>query len=225
MKTHILAAALAAALAPAPTTAAARAQTPESTLDRAIAAYAKVRTVQATFEQTLRNPLMNSTRRDTGVLVQQRPNYFSLRFGGAEGDRIVADGKSLWLYLPSSAPGQVIRTALEGGSQYAGPADITAQLLNAPRQKYAVADAGRATVAGRAAHAITLTARDRSLPFAKATVWVDDADALVRQLEVTDGNGVVRMVTITKLTVNAPVDRAQFTFDVPKGVRVVEQPD
>ena len=217
-----LAAALLASVLAAPRAVPLAAQSADATLDRAVAAYAKVKTVRATFAQTLTNPLTGSTATATGEMLQRRPGQLALRFTDPAGDRIVADGTWLWLYLPSSAPGQVIRTRIgEGG---AAVPDITAQFLDSPRSRYTVSDAGRAEVQGRPARALSLVARDASVPFAKATVWVDDADSLVRQFEVTDRSGLVRRVTITKLAVNVPVDRSAFRFQPPKGVRVIEQP-
>jgi outer membrane lipoprotein-sorting protein len=54
-------------------------------------------------------------------------------------------------------------------------------------------------------------------------VWVDNRDALIRQFEVTDANGVTRRVRLTSIRVNVPVDRAAFRFTPPAGMRVVEQ--
>src|SRR5215218_9889677 len=109
-------------------------------LDRAVAAWSKVRTARATFEQTITNPLTGRTLTSTGEYQQQRPGKLSVRFSNPADERIVADGKHLWLYLPSSAPGQVIRTSLkEGGS---GTVDLSAQFLTSPRSRFTVAPAG-----------------------------------------------------------------------------------
>jgi outer membrane lipoprotein carrier protein len=197
------------------------AQGVDATLDRAIAAYGKVKTVRASFTQTVTNPLLGKSATSRGEVVQRRPQYIAVRFTDPAGDRIVADGSHIWIYLPSTNPGQVVKAPI--GSDGAGVPDVTAQFLTAPRAKYTVADGGRATVNGRAAHVLKLSAKDRSLPFATATVWVDDADALVRQFETTDGSGVVRRVTITGLTTNAAVDGSAFRFTVPKGVKVFAQ--
>ena len=60
-------------------------------------------------------------------------------------------------------------------------------------------------------------------PFAKATVWIDDADGMIRQFEVTESSGLVRRIRLTKLTVNPTIAASEFQFTVPKGVRVVER--
>lgn len=195
------------------------AQTPEATIDRAVKAYAKVKTARASFEQTLTNPLTGNTQVARGELQQQSPGRLSIDFTDPKGDRIVNDGRAVWVYTPSSAPGQVIKLPPGLG----GPsADLMGTFLDAPRAKYTMSDAGAAVVSGRKTHAVLLVPK-QPMQFTKATVWIDDADATLRQFEVNDNMGLVRRVRITKLALNAPVNRGAFTFTPPAGVKVYDQ--
>ena len=191
-------------------------------LDRAVAAWAKVKTARATFEQTITNSLTGRTLKASGEYQQQRPGKLSVRFDDPANDRIVADGKRLWLYLPSSAPGQVIRTDLkEGGS---GTVDLSAQFLTAPRSRFTVTPGAAADVGGHATHIFTLVPKQKdTAPFQSATVWIDDADATIRQFEVTENANVQRRVRMTSFKTNVPVDASAFVFKVPDGVRVVDR--
>ena len=197
------------------------AQTPQAVLDHAIDTYQKIRTARVTFTQQVTNPLTGSAATSHGELLQRRPGYLAVNFSDPAGDRIVADGKWVWIYLPSTNPGQVIRQRMD--ADRAGVPDITAQLLDAPKERYDVAGAGTATIAGHATHAITLTAKSKDVPFAKATLWVDDDDGLVRRFETTDQNGLVRRVTVDAIKVNAPIDQSAFSFHPPRGVKVFDQ--
>lgn len=191
-------------------------------LDRAESAWAKVKTARATFEQTITNPLTGNTLVASGEYQQQRPAKLSVKFNEPATDRIVADGKYAWLYLPSSAPGQVMRSTL--GSGGTGTVDLSAQFLTAPRKKYLVSSAGTQVVSGRATHAFTLVPKvAKSAPFKTATVYIDDADATIRQFEVTEQNGVQRKVRLTSFRTNVPVDAAAFVFTPPAGTRIVER--
>jgi outer membrane lipoprotein carrier protein len=191
-------------------------------LDRAVTAWAKVRTVRATFEQTIANPLTGSTLIATGEYQQQRPGRLSVKFDNPATDRIVADGKYVWLYLPSSVPDQVIRSPL--GSSGTGTVDLTAQFLTAPRSRYTITGAGARTVNGRPTHGYTLVPRTQgAAPFTTATVFIDDADATIRQFVVTEASGVQRTVRLTSFRPNAPVDAKAFVFTVPSGTRVVDR--
>lgn len=202
--------------------AAARPRAQGDLLDRAVAAWAKVKTARATFEQTITNSLTGRTLTASGEYQQQRPGKLSIRFSDPANDRIVADGKRLWLYLPSTTPGQVIRTSLGTGGS--GTVDLSAQFLTAPRSRYTVTPAGAAVIGGRATHAYGLVPKAKEgAPFQSATVWIDDADATIRQFEVTETSGVRRKVRLTSFRTNVPVDASAFTFAVPEGVRVVDR--
>ncbi|MFL5605124.1 MAG: LolA family protein [Gemmatimonadaceae bacterium] len=189
-------------------------------LDRAVAAWAKVKTARATFEQTIVNPLTGNTLTSTGEYQQQRPGKLSVKFDNPATDRIVADGQYVWLYLPSSVPDQVIRSPLS--SSGTGTVDLTAQFLTAPRKRYTVTGAGTLSVSGRPTHGYTLVPRTSTgAPFKTATVYVDDADATIRQFVVTEPNGVQRTVRLTSFRPNVPVDAKAFVFVVPPGTRVI----
>lgn len=209
---------LAAALAAAPPTALA-AQSTDAVVDRAVAAWEKVTSLRATFEQRVTNPLTGSTETARGEYQQQGRQRMSVRFTQPAGDRIVADGKALWLYLPSTAPRQVIRTA--PGTR--GTFDFTAQFLASPKTRYTIVDGGRATVDGRATRVLSLTPRSGKSPFERAKIWVDDRDGLIRQFEVIDPQGLTRRVRLSAMKVNGGVDATAFVFVPPRGVRVIEQ--
>jgi outer membrane lipoprotein carrier protein len=213
---------LIAALALAASAPAVAAQSVDATIDRAVAAWNNVKTVRGTFEQTVSNPLTGSGATTRGSFVQARPNRLSIRFDDAGRSAIVSDGSALWIYLPASAPGQVIkRPATDAAS---APVDLTGQFLDAPKSKYDIAPAGTRTVAGHPAHGLALVAKKGAgAPFTRATVWVDDDDALIREFESTDPNGVTRHVRLTAIELNPSVERGAFVFSVPRGVRVVDQ--
>ena len=189
-------------------------------LDRAVAAWARVKTARATFEQTIENPLTGGTLHATGEYQQQRPGKLSVRFDDPATDRIVADGKYVWLYLPSTTPGQVIRTTL--GAAGTGTVDLSAQFLTSPRTRYDISPLGAKRVSGRSTHGFSLVPKaGGGAPFKTATVYIDDADATIRQFDVTEASGLRRTVRLTAFHANVPVDAAAFVFTPPAGTRIV----
>jgi outer membrane lipoprotein carrier protein len=209
-----------ALLAALPLTAGA--QSVDATIDRAVAAWAKVATVRGTFEQTVSNSLTGSSATAHGDYTQERPNRLSIRFLAPDSGAIVSDGRAVWVFLPTSAPGQVVKRPATDRS--ASPIDLTGQFLDAPRTKYDISAAGTRTVDGHAAHGLILVPKKgSSAPFSKATVWVDDDDSLIREFEELEPSGVTRHVHITAIQTNVPIDRSAFNFTIPKGVKVVDQ--
>ena len=201
---------------------AAKRQNVETTISRAQAAWSKVSTLRATFEQTVKNPLTGSELKSRGELQQRKPNRLAITFSDPAGDRIVADGKFVWVYLQSATPGQVVKLASTDVG--AASTDLIGQFLKTPRARYDATDAGSDKVGTRPARVLVLTAKvGEQVPFVRAKVWVDSADNLIRQFESTDASGVTRRVRLLTIKPNAKVDNAVFAFRVPKDVRVVER--
>ncbi|MGH7711191.1 MAG: outer membrane lipoprotein chaperone LolA [Gemmatimonadaceae bacterium] len=193
----------------------------DAALAKAVAAYADVRTARATFEQTITNPLVGSRLNSRGEFEQRRPNKFAFRFSDPKGDKIISDGKYVWVYLPNSQPDQVIRIALADGG--AGSLDLISEFFDSPKSRYKVQDGGASTVEGKAARAVLLTPTRRDASFVKATVWIDVKDGKLLQFEAEEPSGVTRKVRITSFTPNVEVSASAFVFKPPKGVRVVDR--
>ncbi|HEY9229817.1 MAG TPA: outer membrane lipoprotein carrier protein LolA [Gemmatimonadaceae bacterium] len=210
-----------AAVVTAPLGAAA-AQAPDGAIERAVAAWAKVRTLRGTFEQTVTNSLTGTSAKSKGEYVQERPNRMAIRFAAPMTDAIIADGKVVWVYLPSSAPGQVTKRPATDRS--AVPIDLAGEFLDAPRTKYDITPAAARTVDGHQARGFVLVPKKGvAAPFTKATVWIDEDDSLIREFEIDEPSGVIRHIHLTSVEVNAPVDRKAFNFPIPKGVKIVDQ--
>ena len=198
---------------------AAHAQGADAIIDRAAAAYARLNSMRAEFRQTLTNPLTGNTQTTSGVILRRKPNLLSIDF--ESGDRVAADGTTLWFYLPSSAPGQVIRMPYSGES--ANNVDPAEQFLSSPRTRFTVSSAGSATLGGRSTHAVTLVPKRSNSAFTSAKVWIDDSDSSIREFDLETANGLRRHVVITSFTANPDLSKSSFRFVVPKGAKIVDQ--
>jgi outer membrane lipoprotein carrier protein len=196
-------------------------QDPGPILDRASAAYQTVTTLSAEFVQVIANPLLGAPDTTRGKLYQMRPSRFAMRFTQPRGDRIVADGRHLWLYTPSSTPGQVIRSAIPSTGT-TGP-NLIAQFVEQPRERYRARYLRGDSLAGRMTDVVALVPRATDLPYSEAVVWIDRNDGLVRRIEIAETSGQRRTLVLDKVVVNRGVPGREFTFSPPAGLRVVDQ--
>lgn len=186
-------------------------------LEAASERYASISTICADFVQDLENPLLGEDRTSRGHLCQQRPNLFRMDFSDPAGDEIVADGSHFWVFYRSLNPDQVLRFPLDPSR---GGMDFFREFLSRPTDKYEVRTEGEDTVDGFATLRLALTPRSpRGL--ASARVWVDPAGRLIRKIEVTDENGLLRRVSLSNLAVDPDLAPGHFRFTVPPGVTVV----
>ncbi len=190
----------------------------DSLLDRAAQTLSAGRPVRANFEQTLTNPDVRQTRTARGEFAQQGPSKFAFRFTDPAGDAIVADGAAIWVYLPSSARGQVLKLPIAQGAQL----DLITNLLTLPRANYAVTERPVGEIAGNAVSVFVLTPKAANAPFTKATLWIDRDNAVVRQLEAVELSGLVRRIRFTNVRTDGELPTAMLTFVLPAGVKVLD---
>jgi len=196
-------------------------QDPGPLLDRASRSYDSVRTLAADFVQVIDNPMLGDPDTTRGRLFQRRPNYFAMRFAEPKNDRIVADGRQLWLYTPSSTPGQVIRSAIPGTGT-TGP-NLIGQFVEQPRERYDARYVRADSLADGPVDVIALKPHATDLPYSDATVWIARQDGLVRRIEIVETSGQRRIITLQHLTVNKPIPAREFRFSPKAGLQVVDQ--
>jgi outer membrane lipoprotein carrier protein len=196
-------------------------QDPWPVLERASATYQATQTLTANFVQVITNPMVGGPDTTRGQLFQQRPSRFAMRFTDPAGDRIVADGRYLWLYTPSTTPGQVIRSRIpETGTT--GP-NLVGQFVERPRERYTARYVRADSSAIGWSDVVALTPRDSTLPYSLATLWVGRSDGIVRRVDIVESGGQERSVRLSQLRPNGAVPSREFRFTLPAGVRVVDQ--
>jgi outer membrane lipoprotein-sorting protein len=76
---------------------------------------------------------------------------------------------------------------------------------------------------GRPTDVVQLIPAVPNLPFSQAVIWLDQGSALPRRLEIHEESGATRTLSLKRIRVNESLPDRIFTFQVPKGVRVVDQ--
>lgn len=189
-------------------------------IENAHQAYARIGSMRALFEQTIEVTLLARTRTGSGTWYQKGPGRFKMDFADPAGDVIVADGTHLWLYYPSTHPGQVIRSAIEASVTGSGMVDLQGRIFEEAGDYLAELE-GREEVRGVSAWRISFTPRAES-PYRRVRVWIDPADYLVRKFEILEENETVRTVTLWNLEPGAVLPDSVFRFVPPAGTDVFE---
>ena len=198
-----------------------QAQNADAIIGRAAKVYRSLGSLQANFVQVIDNPMIDSAE-STGTLVQAGPVKLAMRFTDPAGEAIVIDGRHVWVYTPSTVPGQVVRLAVPSGGPVYGY-NLLAWLLDRPSERYKASYLRSERLNGRTTDVIELTPAVPDLPFEKAVIWLDRENALPRRLEIHEQSGATRTLDLSQIRVNEQVPERTFTFKVPNGVRVVDQ--
>ncbi len=187
---------------------------------RAARVYRSLSSLKAEFKQVIDDDAVG-TFESRGSLVQAGQNKLTMRFSDPKGDAIVLDGQYVWVYTPSTTPGQVLRMPIPTGPVYGF--NVLAWLLDKPTERYKVRYLKRDFVDFVQTDVVELIPLASDLPFKRAVLWLDRDSALPRKVEIEERAGGTRTLTLSKLRANDPVNDKTFQFDVPGGVRVIEQ--
>jgi outer membrane lipoprotein carrier protein len=196
-------------------------QDARSIVSRASLAYRSLTALRADFDQLIENQMIGNAA-SKGVLEQAGEARLAMRFSDPPGEAIVIDGRWVWVYTPSTTPGQVLRIPVPSGGPVYGY-NLLAWLLDRPTERYTSTYVRADRLDNRAIDVVEMIPTVPDMPFGRATVWVDRADGLPRRMEIEELSGQRRTLTLHNVRVNQPVTSKTFTFDVPAGVRVVDQ--
>ncbi len=200
---------------------AASGQDADAIIGRSSRVYRSLSSLTADFVQVIDNPMIDSAE-SRGTLVQAGASRLAMRFTEPEGEAVVIDGEHVWVYTPSTVPGQVLRLKAPSGGPVYGY-NLLAWFLDRPAERYQTKYLREDKVGGRSVDVVELTPAVPDLPFERAVLWLDRQDGLPRRLEITERSGALRTLALSNLKVNRRVPDSTFEFKVPSGVRVVDQ--
>ena len=190
---------------------------PERILQRADHALEGLRTLRAEFDQQVYNPVLERTTTGHGTLSYRAPRLFRIAYSEPAGDVVVNDGERVWIYLPSSQPGQVIR-------QPAAQSEVRNPLtyLRDLRGDYVAVSGGAQTIDGHTTDRLVLTPEGPGAPFMLLEVWVDRKSGFPRRVRTRTEEGVATTYTFVRLEPNVSVSSETFVFQPPAGVEIFD---
>lgn len=186
-------------------------------LQETAARYQQVDALCANFTQHLSVPLLGEERTGRGRLCQASPNLFAMRFSEPEGDAVVVDGESTWVYFPSLDAKQVFKGPVESS---AGGRDFHREFLERPEEKYHVRYEAAEAVDGVATHRLRLQPKQPA-SYTAAVLWIDIRAPLLRRIQIVEENESVRTITLSDIDLEASPDPEMFSFTPPPGALVI----
>lgn len=195
-----------------------QAQDAPTALARAETTYNSLTSITANFTQTLVNRMLGAPETTTGTLFLDKPSKFAMRFEYPEGDRLVADGEWLWIYTPSTVPGQVIRQEIPTGG--ALTPNLFAQFVDRATERYDATYLGVETIGSVDADIVRLVPKGPA-EFRSATISIARDSGLMIKVLVREESGQDRTLELTDIITNVDIPPEEIRFDVPPGTRVV----
>lgn len=164
----------------------------------------------AEFKQTLRDEDLKIVAQSRGTLALQRPGKFAWTYIDPFEQRIVADGRELWIYDVELE--QVTVKPMDSGLSSAPIMILMKQ--SGIEEQFTISEVGQR----KFLYWIELAPRATDLEYTHIYIGLEDGN--VRAMELRDQFGQSTQIVFENLRVGVIHDPATFKFDPPPGVDV-----
>lgn len=188
---------------------------------RVQARYDRTQHLHAHFRQETRLHGFDQAQTGEGQVWILKPGMMRWDYTKPERQTIIANGDTLWIYLPQDR--QAIRDQVNHslGTRtpalfLAGQAQLTElfSIAGAPVQ-----DSSEAGVLP-----LELTPKAGALPHTRVQLGIDPSSYLVRRVRLTDALGNITTMWFSNIDTEGKVEPSLFQFQVPPGVDVISPP-
>lgn len=176
--------------------------------------YDKTKTYQAKFRQKYKIRAYNKTKTSKGNVIFRKPGKMSWRYDS--GNRVVSDGKRLKVYEQDNK--QMIEQSVHKSQYPAALAFLTGggklvKEFNLRKFK---------TVSSKGYWVIEGKPKKASPAYTRVFLFVDMKTYHVRRVALVDAQRNLNMFDFKAAKVNVPVKKVEFTFEPPKGTKIVK---
>jgi outer membrane lipoprotein carrier protein len=196
----------------------------EETARRVQATYDQTRDLTARFTQESTSAALGRTQKGAGQVWLKKPGKMRWEYegkGGGQGQVLVSDGKTLWIYNPED------RTVIKddvGGALERTPLAFLMGLGELTRDFDVARPAGQLALGAPGDVVLALTPKQPIAALQELHLAVDPKRALVTAALIVDPFGNRTRLAFEQIRTNTGVPDSRFAFTVPPGVQVLAPP-
>ncbi len=185
----------------------------EEILEKVRKRYDSINDAQVKFSQKTMFSISKLEQRTEGTLLVKKQNKYRVEF---EDQTIVTNGQTVWSFSASNNQVLIDNFKMDERSfspekiLTGAPGDFSSTLLGTDKQ-------GKYTLT-----MLKLVPKGDQSVVAVLKLWVDNADWMIRKVEITDINGKQTVYTVNDIKVNTGLQDSRFIYQIPSGVEVVD---
>src|SRR5690554_848916 len=173
----------------------------------------QARTMTGGFSQMTLSSNGANLQETTGTLALKRPGMFRWHTDPPLEQLLVSDGERIWLYDPDLQ--QVTIQTVDKRLSHT-PALLLSGDVSQLQESFDI-DWSK----GSSVQDFTLTPKDADSMF--DSLRVSFSDGVINDMQMSDPVGQRTNILFRNVELNAPLDDAQFSFEVPEGVDVISE--
>lgn len=183
--------------------------------------YDRTTRLHARFRQETRLPGFEQVQAGEGEVWILKPGRMRWDYTQPERQLIIANGETLWLYLPGER--QVIRDRVQTSMGARTPALFLAGQARLT-ELFAVTAETAQVPSEEGLLRLELTPKEGTLPYSHVELGIHATSYQVVRVQLVDPLGSVTTMWFSDIDTEAAVDPSLFQFQVPPGVDVMSPP-
>jgi outer membrane lipoprotein carrier protein len=194
---------------------------PDALVARVQQRYERTTHLQARFRQETRVPGFDQIQSGEGRVWILKPGMMRWDYTKPERQTIIANGDTLWIYLPEDR--QVIRDQIHHSLGTRTPALFLAGQARLT-ELFTVTDPPTQDPGEARLLQLELVPKSETLPYTRVSLGIDPTSYLVKLVRVLDAMGNMTAMWFSDIDTETAVTPALFQFQVPPGVEVIAPP-
>jgi outer membrane lipoprotein carrier protein len=190
-------------------------------VDNIKANFGKIDTYQADF--TIVSEKLGKATQQTGTIKYKANNKLCIEFSQPQGQKIVSNGKTMWIYIPSMNVVAEQDLNPDSGIFTSGTKSGLTWLFSKYHYRFASKEQPESQDDGTKRYTLILKQKESRSGFRSMKLWVTERYFIVRaQGETSTGKKVD--IRFTSLKTNVSMPGGIFKFDIPARARVIKNP-
>jgi outer membrane lipoprotein carrier protein len=183
--------------------------------------FGKIDSYQANF--SIVSEKTGKTVRQTGTIKYKAHNKLSIEFSQPFGQKIISNGKTMWIYIPSMNVVAEQDLDSEAGIFSPGTKNGLNWLFSKYHYRFASKDQPEEQDDGTKRYTLILKQKESRSGFRKMKLWANERYFIVRAQGETSTGKKVDM-TFTDIKTNVSLPNGIFKMDIPARARVIKNP-
>jgi outer membrane lipoprotein carrier protein len=183
--------------------------------------YDRTTHLRARFRQQTRLQGFDQVQTGEGQVWILKPGMMRWDYTQPERQTIIANGETLWIYLPEDR--QAIREQVDQSLGTRTPALFLAGQARLSELFTATAVSTGGPGEGGLLQ-LELTPKGGALPYSQVQLGIDPSAYLVQSVRLVDALGNITSMWFSDIDTEGPVDPSLFHFQIPPGVEVIAPP-
>ncbi len=190
-------------------------------VDNIKANFGKMETYQAGF--TIISEKMGKTTQQSGIIKYKANNRLFIEFSQPYGQKIVSNGKMMWIYIPSMNVVAEQDLNSDAGVFTSGTKSGLTWLFSKYHYRFASKEQPERQEDGTKRYTLILKQKESRSGFRTMKLWVTERYFIIRaQGETSTGKKVD--IRFSDLKTNISIPNGIFKFDIPARARVIKNP-